>query len=136
MLRLFYDCIDLSDADSDGWLVHEWLKKAYARERKPISQNSITWLLHLSANEEYVEFSARNVWLAQQHAVRSVLNHARFSKIFGRILDLSTEERKCASQRHVDALGVWLALRVTGRVLLPMVVNAGSFLRMRGFDWV
>jgi hypothetical protein len=42
MLRLFGECIDLSDVDSDGWVVHEWLKKAYATERKPISQNSIT----------------------------------------------------------------------------------------------
>ncbi|KAJ4381820.1 hypothetical protein N0V86_003185 [Didymella sp. IMI 355093] len=61
MLRLFCDCIDLSDADSDGWLVHEWLKKAYATERNPISQNSITWLLHLTGNEEYVEFEARHI---------------------------------------------------------------------------
>ncbi|KAF2032349.1 hypothetical protein EK21DRAFT_99003 [Setomelanomma holmii] len=113
MMRLFCDCIDLSDADSDGWL-----------------------LLHLSANEKYVDFSARNIWLAQQHAVRTVLTHARFSRILERILDLSTEEWKSTSQRHIDALGVWLALRATGRVLLPMVVNAGSFLHMRGFDWV
>ncbi|KAF1929931.1 uncharacterized protein M421DRAFT_380930 [Didymella exigua CBS 183.55] len=136
MLRLYCDCIDLSDADSDGWLVHEWLKKAYATERKPISQNSITWLLHLTANEEYVEFSARNIWSALQHAVRSVLNHGRFSNTLERILDLSLEEHFATSQRHIDALGVWLALRVNGRVLLPMVLNAGSFLQMKGFDWI
>jgi hypothetical protein len=136
MLRLFCDCIDLSDADSDGWLVHEWLKKAYATERKPVSQNSITWLLHLTGNEEYVEFEARHVWSALQHAVRSVLNHGRFSNILERILDLSPDERGSSSQRHIDALGAWLALRVNGRVLLPMVLNAGSFLQMKGFDWV
>lgn len=136
MLRLFCDCIDLSDTQSDGWLVHEWLKKAYATERKPISQNSITWLLHLTANEEYVEFSARNVWSALQHAVRSVLNHGRFGNVLERILDLSLEEQENTSQQHIDALGAWLALRVNGRVLLPMALNAGSFLQMRGFDWI
>lgn len=136
MLRLFCDCIDLSDADSDGWLVHEWLKKAYATERKPISQNSITWLLHLTANEEYVEFSARNVWSALQHGIRSILNHGRFGNVLDRILDLSLEERVNTSQRHIDALGAWLALQVNGRVILPMALNAGSFLQMKGFDWI
>lgn len=136
MLRLFCDCIDLSEADSDGWLVHEWLKKAYATERRPLSQNSITWLLHLTANEEYVEFSARNVWSALQHAVRSILNHGRFGNVLERILDLSLEERVNTSQRHIDAMGAWLALRVNGRVILPMVSNAGSFLQMQGFDWI
>lgn len=136
MLRLFCDCIDLSDAASDGWLVHEWLKKAYATERKPISQNSITWLLHLTANEEYVEFSARNVWSALQHALRSVLNHGRFGNVLERILNLSDEEHENTSQRHIHSLGAWLSLRVNGRVLLPMVINAGSFLQMKGFDWI
>lgn len=136
MLRLFCDCIDLSEADSDGWLVHEWLKKAYATERKPISENSITWLLHLTANEEYVEFSARNVWSALQHGVRSILNHGRFGNVLERILHLSLEERVNTSQEHIDALGAWLALRVNGRVILPMAMNAGSFLQMNGFDWI
>jgi hypothetical protein len=136
MLRLFCDCIDLSDANSDGWLVHEWLKKTYAKERKPISQNSITWLLHLTANEEYVEFSARNVWSALQHAVRSVLTHGRFSNILDHILNLPVEQYENASRRRIDALCAWLALRVNGRVLLPMVISAGSFLQMKGFDWI
>lgn len=136
MLRLFCDCIDLSEADSDGWLVHEWLKKAYATERKPISQNSITWLLHLTANEDYVEFSARNVWSALQHGVRSVLNHGRFGNVLQRVLRLSLEEQVNTSPRHIEALSAWLALRVNGRVLLPMAINAGSFLQMKGFDWI
>lgn len=136
MLRLFCDCIDIADADSDGWAVHDWLKRAYARERVPISRNSITWLLHLTVNEEYVEFSARNIWSALQHAMRSILNHARHSRYLERILNLSNDEYENVSQRHLDALGSWLALRVAGRVVLPMVVNAGSFLQMRGFDWM
>jgi hypothetical protein len=135
MLRMFYDCIDLASPESDGWNVHDWLKRAYAREKVPISQNSITWLLYMTANEQYVECSPRNIWSALQHAVRSVLNHERHSRYLERILQLSTKENRCVSQRHVDALGFWMALRVSGRALLPMVVHVGSFLQMRGFDW-
>jgi hypothetical protein len=136
MLRLFCECIDIADADSDGWSVHDWLKRAYARERVPISRNSITWLLHLTVNEEYVEFSARNIWSALQHAMRSVSNHARHSNYLEQVLCLSREERSKVSKRHLDALGSWLALRISGRVLLPMIVNGGSFLQMKGFDWM
>ncbi|KAJ4989675.1 hypothetical protein SVAN01_04892 [Stagonosporopsis vannaccii] len=136
MLRMFCECIDIADADSDGWTVHDWLKRTYARERVPISRNSITWLLRLTANEEYVEFSARNIWSALQHAMRSVLNHARHSNYLESILNLSDDERLEVSKRHLDALGSWLAMRVCSRVILPMVVNAGSFLQMKGFDWM
>jgi hypothetical protein len=71
MLRLFNECIDIADADSDGWTVHDWLKRAYARERVPISRNSITWLLHLTVNEEYVQRAQHLVCLAARNAVRS-----------------------------------------------------------------
>lgn len=136
MLRMFCDCIDIASPESDGWNVHDWLKRAYARERVPISNNSITWLLHLTANEEYVEFSARNIWSALQHAMRLILNHARHSRYLEGLLNLLQAEKDSISQRHLDALNIWLALRVGGRVVLPMVVNAGSFLQMKGFDWM
>jgi hypothetical protein len=135
MLRLFHDCIDLADSNSDGWTVHEWLKRTYAKEKVPISQNSITWLLHATANEEYVELRARNVWFALQHAVRTVVCHERHSRFTERFLDLSDDEQKAISRRHVESIGSLMALRVSGRVLLPMIVTAGSFLQIKGFDW-
>jgi hypothetical protein len=136
MLRMFHDCIDLASPESDGWQVHEWLKRAYAREKVPISQNSITWLLRLTANEQYVECSPRVLWSALQHAVRSVLNHQRYSRHLQRILQLLDDETRNVSQRHQSALGSWIALRVTGRLLLPMVLHVGSFLQLKGFDWI
>lgn len=136
MLRLFWDCIDLASPDSDGWQVHDWLKRAYARERVPLSQNSITWLLTLTAHEEYVECGPRNIWSALQHAVRSILNHERHSRYLERILELSEDECKNVSQQHVDALGYYVALRVGAQVLIPMVIQVGSFLQMKGFDWI
>jgi hypothetical protein len=136
MLRMFYDCIDLASPESDGWQVHDWLKRAYAIEKVPISQNSITWLLHLTANERYVECSPRIVWSALQHAMRSVLNHERYSRHLARLLQLSEDETRNINQRHLSALGSWIALRVNGRALLPMVLYVGSFLQMKGFDWI
>ena len=135
MLRLFSDCIDISDASDDGWAVHEWLKRAYAKERVPISQNSITWLLHLTAKEEYVEFSARTVWCALQHALRSLFTHGSDSHSFTRILGLSATEAAATSPSQIRALSFWLTLRVSGREILPMGLNACSALQMRGFDW-
>jgi hypothetical protein len=136
MLRLFCDCIDLASPESDGWIVHDWLKRAYAREKVPISQNSIIWLLHLTAKEEYVECRPRNIWSALQHAVRSVLNHERHSRYLEGILELSASEHANINQQNTEMLGFWIALRVAGRALLPMVVQVGSLLQMRGFDWV
>ncbi|KAI4937512.1 uncharacterized protein J4E92_002243 [Alternaria infectoria] len=68
--------------------------------------------------------------------MRSVLNHAHHNNYLEHILGLSSEERLDISKRHLHAMGSWLALRVIGRVVLPMAVNAGSFLQMRGFDWM
>lgn len=136
MLRLFSDCIELTDAKSDGWTVHEWLKRTYALENVPISQNSITWLLRCTATEEYVQLSSNTIWCGLQHAVRTVLSHTRHGRFLDSILNLSHDEYKVAGQERIDAIGVLLAFRVCGRVLLPMVANAGSFCQMPGFDWV
>lgn len=136
MLRLFSDCIELTDAKSDGWTVHEWLKRTYLRESVPISQNSITWLLHVAATEEYVEFSASSLWCGLQHAVRTVICHERHGRFLQRILALSKFEYRSADRSYIDAIGLWLALRVVGRVLLPMVLSAGSICQIGGFEWV
>jgi hypothetical protein len=133
---MFYECIDLSSPEGDGWQVHEWLKRAYAREKVPISQNSITWLLYLTANEPYVECSPRIVWSGLQHAVRSVLNHGRYGRYVERHLQPSDDESRCISQRHLSAFTYWIALRVSARALLPMLIRVGSFLQMKGFDWI
>ncbi|KAJ6197642.1 hypothetical protein J3E72DRAFT_419073, partial [Bipolaris maydis] len=61
MLRLFSDCIELTDPKSDGWTVHEWLKRTYAQESVPISQNSITWLFHCAPTEHTVLDTTENL---------------------------------------------------------------------------
>lgn len=136
MLRLFSDCIDISDSNSDGWTVHEWLKRTFARERVPISQNSVTWLLGATANEKHVDLTPRIAWIGLQHAIRSVICHAQHNRLLKRILDLSDNDYNALNQQHLDSIGSMLALKVSGQVLLPMALTAGSFLRIRGFDWV
>jgi hypothetical protein len=136
MLRLFSDCIDISDSSGDGWTVHEWLKRTFAREKAPVSQNSITWLLHVTANEQYVDLTPRIAWSGLQHAVRSILCHEQYGRLLERVLDLSDTEHAAISQQHMGSIGSILALRVSGRVILPMALTAGSFLQIRGFDWV
>jgi hypothetical protein len=136
VLRLFSDCIDISDSTSDGWTVHEWLKRTFARERVPISQNSVIWLLGATANEQYVDLTPRIAWIGLQHAIRSVICHAQHSRILQRILDLSDSDHNALNQQHLNSISSLLALKVSGQVLLPMALTAGSFLRIRGFDWV
>lgn len=135
MLRLFSDCIELNDPKGDGWTVHEWLKRAYALENVPISQNSITWLLRCTATEEYIELTPNIIWCGLQHGVRTVLCHTRHGRFLDRILELSNSESRAISRRRMDAIGTLLALRVCGAVLFPMAANAGSFVQMTGFDW-
>lgn len=135
MLRLFSDCFDLTDPSGDAWTVHEWLKKTFAKERVPISRSSITWLLYATANEEFLEMNARIAWSGLQHAVRSILCHERYNCFLKQILALP-DGYKAISQRHLNAMGSLMALRVSGRALLPMVTAAGSFIRINGFDWV
>lgn len=135
MLRLFSNCIELTDPKSEGWTVHEWLKRTYAQENVPISQNSITWLLRCTATEEYVELSSTTIWCGLQHAVRTVLSHTRHGRFLDRILELSDNEYKATDRKKMDVIGALLALRVCGKVLFPMAINAGSFAQMTGFDW-
>lgn len=135
MLRLFSDCFDLTDPNGDAWTVHEWLKRTFAKERVPISQSSITWLLYATSNEEFLELYARIAWSGLQHAVRSILCHERYSCFLEQILGFP-DGHKAISQRHLNAMGSLMALRVSGQVLLPMVTAAGSFLQIKGFDWV
>jgi hypothetical protein len=136
MLRLFSDCIDISDSTSDGWTVHEWLKRTFARERVPVSQNSTTWLLQATSKEQYVDLTPKIAWYGLQHAVRSVLCHVQHGCLLEQILNLSNTEEASISQRHLDSIGLLMAIRVSGRILLPMIVTAGSFLQAPGFDWI
>lgn len=136
MLRLFADCLDLSDPHADGWTVHAELKRAYNKEKAPVSRNSIMWLLRITASEKFVAFGPKTIWSAVQHAVRSFLVHERSNGVLQKLLDLQGNRANLISNSHATAFAHWFALRGSERELLPMVLDAGRFCQIQGFDWV
>jgi hypothetical protein len=136
MLRLFADCLELSDPTSDGWIVIGGLVKSYNKEKVPVSENSVNWILRLTSTEKIVAFGAKSIWHGLQHAVRAFLVHERDNQVLQRLLNLTESVKKAISASHATSIAHWLALRASQRELLPMIVEAGRFLRMDGFDWV
>ena len=94
MLRLFSDCLELTDPSGDGWTVHAELKRAYNKEKVPIPQNSTSWLLRNTASEEFIAFGPKSIWSALQSSVRSFLVYERNEKMLQRLLGLSPQETK------------------------------------------
>ncbi|KAI8634025.1 hypothetical protein F5Y19DRAFT_197056 [Xylariaceae sp. FL1651] len=136
MLRLFSDCLEMTDPSGDGWTVHAELKRAYNQEKVPISQNSISWLLRTTATEEFIAFGPKTIWSACQSAVRSFLVHERNEEMLERLLGLSQQEKRKLSRSHATSIAHWLALRASERELLPMVIEGGRICNIAGFDWV
>ncbi|GAB1317073.1 hypothetical protein MFIFM68171_07283 [Madurella fahalii] len=136
MLRLFSDCLELTDPSGDGWTVHAELKRAYNREKVPIPENSTSWLLRATAAEEFIAFGPKTIWSALQSSVRSFLVHERNEQMLQRLLGLSQEEKEKVSGSHATSIAHWLALRASERELLPMVIDAGRLCNIAGFDWV
>lgn len=136
MLRLFSDCLDISQPNGDGWIVHYELKKSYNRENVPLSQTSITWLLRATSAEKFVVCGPRTVWSCVQHAVRSFLVHEQSNQVLHRLLGLSEDSKVKICASRATAFAHWFALQGSGRELLPMVLQVGAFCQIRGFDWV
>ncbi|RYP86781.1 hypothetical protein DL770_004852 [Monosporascus sp. CRB-9-2] len=142
MLRLFADTLDLSDPNGDGWTVITSLVKALNKESVPMTEISANWLLRLTSSEQIVAFGAKTIWDGLQHAVRSFLFHEQNSNVLRELLGLKADAENSQGsgamgmEAQATALSHWLALRASQRDLLPMVVEAGRFSKMDGFDWV
>ncbi|KAF2652831.1 hypothetical protein K491DRAFT_30399 [Lophiostoma macrostomum CBS 122681] len=136
MLRLFMDCLDISDPQGDGWIVHYELKTACGKENGPISERSIIWLLRATADERFVAFGPDPIWSALQSAVRFFLVHDWRSGSLQRILSVPQHNTKNIKVSRAMAFGHWLALRGSESRLLPILLEAGRLCQIRGFDWV
>jgi hypothetical protein len=136
MLRLFSDCLELSDPSSDGWTVITGLHNAYYKEKVPVSERSIIWLLRLTSMEKIVACGAKSIWGSLQHAVRAFLVHERDNQVLQKLLALDQDGKKRISASHATAIAQWLALRASQREVLPIIVEAGRILHMDGFDWI
>ena len=138
MLRLFSDCLDVSEATGDGWTVLRALLNFLNKEEVSISDISATWFLRLTAAEQIVSFGPKSCWDGLQHAVRPFLAHERKNQVLQQLLGFSYNGRteKTFRPPQLTAFGFWLALLASQRKLLPTVVEAATFLRMDGFDWI
>ncbi|KAM7210787.1 hypothetical protein V8F06_013834 [Rhypophila decipiens] len=136
MLRLFSDCLELTDPSGDGWTVHAELKRSYNREKVPIPENSISWLLRATASEPFVAFGPKTIWTALQSSVRSFLVHEQNEQLFQSLMGLSGEQKKNISNTRATSIAHWIALKASGRKLLSMVLDAGRWCNIKGFDWV
>ena len=128
--------MDFSDPADDGWTVIGSLVNAYIKEKVPLSEASANWLVRLTSVETIVAFGPKSIWCALQGIVRAFLMHGRESQVHRRLLNLSQELEGKIGSSHAISLAYWLALRASQRELLPLVVEAGRFLHIDGFDWV
>ena len=136
MLRLFTDCLELSEPISDGWTVIGALVRSYNKENVPLSSNSVNWLLKTLSTDGMVAFGPKTIWHGLQNAVRSFLVHEQNNKVLNRLLGLTTGSNETPGTSRGASIAHWLALRASQRELLPMIIEAGTRLRMNGFDWV
>jgi len=136
MLRLFSDCLELSDPSGDGWTVHGELKKAYNKEKVTATNRSINWLLQTTVSEDFVAFGPKVVWHALQHTVRLFLVLERDNQFLQKLLNPGDEIKKSINPSQAASISHWLALLASERTLVKMVVDAGSFMHLGGFDWV
>lgn len=133
MLRFFEDCIDLSEPDSEGWVILGDLVSAFDQEGSSVIGNSIMWFLTAMNADSMVGFGPKALWHGVQHAVRSFINLANRDRVVQDRLDVIVGGKfpeTCAS-----AIAHWMALIIAGKNLLPMILDGGSIWHMEGFDY-
>ena len=137
MLRLFEDCIDLSEPISEGWKVLADLVRSFNRENVHQTQNSVNWFLRSLDAQSMVAFGPKTMWHGLQHAVRSFVSLEQENMVVEGQLDL---KRDCSSAQQTSAsrgmaIAYWICLRATGKQLLPMLVAAGAIMHIEGYDY-
>lgn len=137
MLRLFEDCMDLSEPSSEGWKVLADLVRSFNQENVHQTQNSVNWFLRSLDAQSMVAFGPTTMWHGLQHAVRSFVNLEQENMVVESQLDLkrdgSTAQKTPAS--HGISIAYWICLRATGKQLLPMLVAAGMIMHIEGYDY-
>jgi hypothetical protein len=136
MLRLFKDCLDLTEPDSEGWVIIGRLVQAYNKECTSVLSNSINWVLQCVPTDGMVGCGHVSIWHGLQHAIRSLLVHEHQNNMLLTLLGLVTNSEKPESLSRICSIARWLALRVCERDLFPMMREAGAFLRIKGFDYL
>jgi hypothetical protein len=133
MLRLFEDCIDMSEPESNGWIIISNLVSSFSRVDAPITANSINWFLRSLKPESMVAFGLKTLWHGLQHAIRSSIYLEQKEKTVKSRLDLLIDGDFPVS--YAMAIAHWTALLAIGKKLLPMLLIAGSVLHVEGYDY-
>ena len=133
MLRLFEDCVDLSEPDSEGWTIVGDLVSSFNQENSSVHSNSIIWFLTSLKTESMVGFGPKTLWHGVQHAVRSFMDMAQRNKIVQSRLDVMVSGRFPAS--YAMAIAYWIALLTASKKLLPLILAGGSIWHMDGFEY-
>jgi hypothetical protein len=133
MLRLFEDCIDMSEPNSDGWTIIGDLVGSFNQESAPANSNSIFWFLRSLKWDSMVGFGPKTLWHGLQHAVRSFVDLERQQMVVKNRLDLMVGREFPSS--YATAIMYWIVLRAVGNKLLPLLLAAGSFMHLEGYDY-
>lgn len=137
MLRLFLDCLDITEPQADGWTVHGKLKRYMHKEQSPAHQTAINWLFRSTADEPFVTFGSYSIWSALHSAVRSFLLQEKiYCVVENTLSEAPLDPTKRLSAGHVASLSAWMALRASNRDLVQLVIEGGKFCQIRRFDWV
>lgn len=133
MLRLFEDCIDMSEPSSEGWTVIEDLVNAFNQESAPVTSNTISWFFQAIKTESMVGFGPKTVWHGLQHALRSFIDMEHHKMVVKTRLNLLSGDDFPAS--YAMAITYWIVLQVVTKKLLRLLLAAGSILHIEGYDY-
>lgn len=133
MLRLFEDCIDMSEPESDGWTIIADLVSAFNLEDVPQISNSITWFLRTLKPQSMVAFGPKTLWHGLQHAVRAFIDMEQKGMIVRKRLNSIVGDKFPVS--YGISIAYWIALVAISKSLMPMLLIAGSMMHVEGYDY-
>jgi hypothetical protein len=110
-MRVFSDCLDVTENDGDGWIVGHALITTMKNEEVHMTDTGVAWLLRLKQKEMIVAFGASTIWHGLQHAVREFLIQEHESHVLQRLLELDSEKEELQIKSQVNSIAHWLALR-------------------------
>ena len=128
MLRLFKECLDLSEPESDGWVIISRLVQCYNKENVSVLENSVNWVLQFVPTDGMAQLGHQTVWDGLQHATRSLLVHEHQNNMLLSLLEIDSNHGETREKSKIQSIAHCLALRVCETHLLPMQREAGAFI--------
>ncbi|KAK0620114.1 hypothetical protein B0T14DRAFT_566891 [Immersiella caudata] len=128
------ECLDVSELHGDGWVVGHNLIKHMSLEECDMAETAVQWVYTKKQEEILVALGANSIWHGLQQAVRGFLVEEHGRAIVRSLLQKGGRMGDLRWHSRVNAIGHLLALRASGRKLLPLIVQACQCLQVDGFD--